>query len=192
MLIVLEYTTNETRQHASAIVYSSQALSGTLGNLGGGLLPKLIVAPFSGADDGIGRVVPRHTDGRRGDRGAGARSRSLRMRPLPASGAARWRASGGRCPSRRRRRRARGEADFYVFIISGGLLAVASGAVIPFYNVFLTRLGASTQVVGYIYAAAALVAAVVGLLGRSSPREVRRAQDGRGAAHLAACRSLSR
>ncbi len=57
------------------------------------------------------------------------------------------------------------KADFYVFIISGGLLAVASGAVIPFYNVFLTRLGASTQTVGYIYAVAALVAAVIGLTG---------------------------
>jgi MFS family permease len=57
------------------------------------------------------------------------------------------------------------KADFSVFIISGGLLAVASGAVIPFYNVFLTRLGASTQTVGYIYAVAALIAAVVGLTG---------------------------
>ena len=164
MLIVLEYTTNETRQHASAIVYSSQALSGTLGNLGGGLLPKLFVLLFPALTTGsvasyratlmVGVVI------------AGlALLPLLRMRP--PTGDRRGEMAGVRrqMPVEAKREAGTRQADFYVFIASGGLLAIASGAVIPFYNVYLTRLGASTQVVGYIYAAAALIAAGVGLFG---------------------------
>jgi len=164
MLIVLERTTNETRQHASSIVYSSQAFSGTLGNLGGGLLPKLFFLVFPALTTGsvgsyratllVGVVV------------AGlALIPLLRMRPT--TGEPRGEMAGIRRQMTVEARKEPGtrRADFYVFIISGGLLAVASGAVIPFYNVYLTRLGASTQVVGYIYTAAALVAAVVGLTG---------------------------
>lgn len=164
MLIVLEYTTNETRQHASAIVYSSQALSGTLGNLGGGLLPKLIFLLFPALTAGsvgsyratlmVGVVI------------AGlALLPLLRMRPV--TGEQRGEMAGVRrqTPVEGRKEAGTRRADFYVFIISGGLLAIASGAVVPFYNVYLTRLGASTQVVGYIYAAAALVAAIIGLTG---------------------------
>jgi len=164
MLIVLEYTTNETRQHASAIVYSSQALSGTLGNLGGGLLPKLIFLLFPALTTGsvgsyratlmVGVVI------------AGlALVPLLRMRP--SGGERRGEMAGVRrqMPVEATKNAGARRADFSVFIISGGLLAVASGAVVPFYNVFLKRLGASTQVVGYIYALAALVAAVVGLTG---------------------------
>lgn len=164
MLIVIEYTTNETRQHASAIVYSSQALAGTLGNLGGGLLPRLIAT-----------FVPALAAGSVGSYRAtlmvGVAVAGLALLPLlgmrPTTGAPRAEIAGVRQqtpveaskdPNARR-------ADFLVFIISGGLLAIASGAVIPFYNVFLVRLGASTQAVGYIYAAAALVAAVIGLTG---------------------------
>jgi len=164
MLIVLERTTNETRQHASSIVYSSQAFSGTLGNLGGGLLPKLFFLVFPALTTGsvgsyratlmVGVVV------------AGlALIPLLRMRPT--MGEPRGEMAGVRrqIPVEAKKDLGTRRADFYVFIISGGLLAVASGAVIPFYNVYLTRLGASTQVVGYIYAAAALVAAVIGLTG---------------------------
>lgn len=164
MLIVLEYTTDETRQHASAIVYSSQALAGTLGNLGGGLLPKMIAVFFPALMTGsigsyratlmIGVVV------------AGlALVPLLRMRR--SGDAPRGEMAGIRLqtPVESKKEAGTRKADFAIFIISGGLLAVASGAVIPFYNVFLTRLGASTQTVGYIYAVAALIAAVVGLTG---------------------------
>ncbi len=164
MLIVLERTTNETRQHASSIVYSSQAFSGTLGNLGGGLLPKLIFLVF-----------PALTTGSVGSYRAtlmiGVVVAGLALIPLllmrPTTGEPRGEMAGVRrqIPVEAKKEPGTRRADFYIFIISGGLLAVASGAVIPFYNVYLTRLGASTQVVGYIYAAAALVAAVVGLTG---------------------------
>lgn len=164
MLIVIEYTTDETRQHASAIVYSSQALAGTLGNLGGGLLPKVIAALAPALAAGsigsyratlmVGVVVA-----------ALALIPLLRMRRM--GGAPRGEMAGVRrqTPVEARKQPGSRRADFSIFIISGGLLAIASGAVIPFYNVFLKRLGASTQAVGYIYAVAALVAAVVGLTG---------------------------
>ncbi len=164
MLIVLEYTTNETRQHASAIVYSSQALSGTLGNLGGGLLPKLIFVAFPALT--TGSVGSYRATLMVGVAVAGlALLPLLRMRPI--GGERRGEMAGVRrqTPVEAKKDAGTRRADFYVFIISGGLLAVASGAVVPFYNVYLKRLGASTQVVGYIYALAALVAAVVGLTG---------------------------
>lgn len=164
MLIVLEYTSNETRQHASSIVYSSQALAGTLGNLGGGLLPKLIVL-----------VVPTITTGSvasyRVTLMIGVIVAGVALLPLlrmqRTTGEPHGEMAGVRrqTPVESKRDAGTRQADFSVFIISGGLLAIASGAVIPFYNVYLTRLGASTQVVGYIYAVAALVAAVVGLTG---------------------------
>jgi len=164
MLIVLERTTNETRQHASSIVYSSQAFSGTLGNLGGGLLPKLFFLLFPALPTGsVGSY--------RATLMVGIVVAGLALIPLlrmhPTTGEPRGEMAGIRrqTPVEAKKEPGTRRADFSVFIISGGLLAVASGAVIPFYNVFLTRLGASTQVVGYIYAAAAFVAAAVGLVG---------------------------
>ena len=57
-------------------------------------------------------------------------------------------ASGGRC----------GETS-PVFVLVGGLMAVGAGMVIPFYNVYLTTLGADATTVGYVYALGGLSAA---------------------------------
>ena len=54
--------------------------------------------------------------------------------------------------------------DMSVFVLIGGLMAVGAGMVIPFYNVYLTRLGADATSVGYVYALGGLSAAVIGLL----------------------------
>jgi MFS family permease len=164
MLMVLDYTTDETRQHASAIVYSTQALAGTLGNLAGGMLPRLLALTIPALAAGsvasyratlmTGVVI-----------GAVGVLPLLRMnRP---QGERRGEMAGVRrqTPVEARRERGSRRADFYVFIGTGGILAIASGAVVPFYNVFLKDIGASTQTVGYIYAIAALFAAVVGLAG---------------------------
>lgn len=164
MLIVIEYTTNETRQHASAIVYSSQALAGTLGNLGGGLLPKLIALFFPALTTGsVGSYRTTLMIGV--TLGGLALVPLLGMRPTGVEPQAEMASLRRQTPVEDRKDPNARRADFYVFIITGGLLAIASGAVIPFYNVFLTRLGASTQTVGYIFAGAALIAAVIGLTG---------------------------
>ncbi|MCS7051027.1 MAG: hypothetical protein NZL87_05385, partial [Thermomicrobium sp.] len=49
------------------------------------------------------------------------------------------------------------------FVLAGGLLSIGNGAVVPFYNVFLTTLGLSAQAIGVFYAAASLTGAVLGL-----------------------------
>ncbi|MCA1669036.1 MAG: MFS transporter, partial [Thermomicrobia bacterium] len=164
MLIVLERTTDETRQHASSIVYSAQAFSGTLGNLGGGLLPKLVFLLVPALT--TGSVASYRATLMIGVAVAGlALIPLLRMRPRTDEPRGEMASIRRQIPVEAKKQASTQRADFYVFIIAGGLLAIASGAVIPFYNVYLTRLGASTQVVGYIYAVAALIAAVVGLMG---------------------------
>jgi MFS family permease len=165
MLMVIDYTTDETRQHASAIVYSTQALAGTLGNLAGGLLPKLLAIGIPSLIAGsVGSYRATLMIGVIG--GAVGLVPLLRMSRQP-QGERRGEMAGVRrqTPVEARKERGTRRTDFYVFIATGGILAIASGAVVPFYNVFLTGAGASTQAVGYIYAAAALFAAVVGLAG---------------------------
>lgn len=164
MLMVLDYTTDETRQHASAIVYSTQALAGTLGNLGGGVLPRLIAlaAPSLAAGSAASFRVTLMVGVIVGALGLLPLARMTRRVGVPRGEMAGMRRQ---TPPEARRERGARRADFSVFIATGGLLAIASGAVVPFYNVYLKSVGASTQAVGYIYAVAALVAAAVGLAG---------------------------
>jgi predicted MFS family arabinose efflux permease len=51
-------------------------------------------------------------------------------------------------------------------------MALGAGMVIPFYNVFLTELGASATTVGYIFALGGLSAAVIGLLAPTISRHL--------------------
>ncbi len=142
-------STRQNRQHAISVVYSVQAISGTLGNLGGGLAPRLITAfmPAFAAGSSVRIASPCL-------RASG--SRPSPSFPSPGCGTAEWGTSARNrgCAAIRRwtPRAARADEetrrDFAVFVVTGGLLAVASAAVIPFYNVYLTRLGASTQTVG--------------------------------------------
>jgi len=163
-VLVLDYSTTRNRQHAISIVYSVQAISGTLGNLGGGLIPRLVAAvvPAFAAGSLISYRVTLLA-------GVGIAALALipfaRMRPV--AGEQRTEIAGVVPPMNPESRKVGRETrrDFTVFILAGGLLAVASAAVIPFYNVYLTRLGANTQTVGYIYADAALFAAIIGLCG---------------------------
>lgn len=53
--------------------------------------------------------------------------------------------------------------DMGVFVAVGGIMALGVGMVAPFYNVYLTTLGASAGQVGFIYAAGGIAAAVIGL-----------------------------
>lgn len=50
-----------------------------------------------------------------------------------------------------------------VYVAVGGLMALGGGAVFPFYNVYLSSIGASAGLIGIIFALAWTIAAVVGL-----------------------------
>lgn len=50
-----------------------------------------------------------------------------------------------------------------VYVTVGGLMALGGGAVFPFYNVYLSSIGASAALIGIIFALAWTIAAVVGL-----------------------------
>jgi MFS family permease len=51
-------------------------------------------------------------------------------------------------------------------------MAVGAGMVIPFYNVYLTTLGADATTIGYVYALAGLSAALIGLLAPAVSRRL--------------------
>jgi len=165
-VLVLDYSAPHNRQYAISVVYSAQAVAGTLGNLGGGLAPRLIAAFIPTLAVGS---IPSYRVTLLIGVGIAAFALIPLARMRAADGESRTEIAGLRQPSHpESRKSAVGKEirrDFSVFVIAGGLLAVASGAVVPFYNVYLKRLGTSTQTVGYIFAGAALFAAVIGLIG---------------------------
>ena len=67
--------------------------------------------------------------------------------------------------------RKRVRRDTTVFVAMGGIMSLGAGMVFPFYNVYLSSLGASAGEVGLVYAAGGLAAAVIGL---SAPAVSRR------------------
>lgn len=163
-LLILDYTEGDNRQYATSIVYAVQAAAGTFGNLGGGVLPRAVAA-----------LVPSFAVGSvetyRVTLLIGVAVAALALIPLaridPDAGQRRGEMAGVRAqeapaPTEVRRQT---RWDFGVFLFTGGLLAVATASVVPFYNVYLIRLGAGTETVGYIYAGASLFAACVSLFG---------------------------
>ncbi len=163
-LLILDYTEAHDRQHATSIVYAVQAAASTVGNLGGGLLPRAAIALVPSL--GAGSV-----ETYRVTLLIGVAVASLALIPLvrisPDAGERRGEIAGVRAQQEPAQRRARTQTrwDFGIFLLTGGLLAVATASVVPFYNVYLTRLGAGTETVGYIYAGASLFAAFVSLFG---------------------------
>src|SRR5690606_13240512 len=67
--------------------------------------------------------------------------------------------------------RRQGRNDMAVFIAIGGLMALGAGIVGPFFNVYLSTLGASSTEIGIVFALAGLSSAAVGL---SAPAVSRR------------------
>ena len=163
-LLVLDYTEPHDRQHATSIVYAVQAMAATLGNLGGGILPRVVLAVVPSL--GAGSVTTYRVTLL-----IGVAVASLALIPLarinPDVGERRGEMASVRAQQEVSPRRTRNATrwDFGIFLFTGGLLAVATASVVPFYNVYLTRLGAGTEAVGYIYAGASLFAAFVSLFG---------------------------
>jgi len=153
MPFIIEWVRRDQRQHVAAISFSVISLSTTVGALVGGFLPGVIPA----SDVGVFRwtLVIGSTIG------------AIGLAPLLLMGPAR----AGRGPADpTAAREAEGPAerrqvrrDVSVFVLIGGLMALGAGMVMPFYNVYLTTLGASSQEIGYIFALGGLCAATVGL-----------------------------
>ncbi len=162
MPFIIAWARHSERQYVSTIAFSVISLSTTLGSLLGGFLPGVLP----------GQDVTTY----RWTLIAGTLIAALGLAPLFRLGAAR---KGYGLPDptaakeatdlheRRRVRR-----DMMVFVLVGGLMAVGAGMVIPFYNVYLTTLGADATLVGYIYALGGLSAALIGLLAPTVSRHL--------------------
>jgi MFS family permease len=153
MPFVIAWTRRNERQFISALSFSVISLSLTAGSLLGGFLPDVL--PGTSLQTYRWTLV------------VGTAIAALGLIPMFLMGEAR---QGGGLPDptamkeaadsgeRRRVRR-----DLSVFVLVGGLMAVGAGMVFPFFNVYLTTLGADATTVGYVYALGGLSAAAVGL-----------------------------
>jgi len=159
MPFLVEWARPETRSVAAAVTFSIQSLSATVGSLIGGWSPRLIstllgVSPtgvtayrltlIAGVALGVLAIVPlwrmKHARGHR----AGETGQALIVSEAT--------------PQRRTVRR-----HITMFVLAGLILSIGSGAVVPFYNVYLASIGAGPSQIGLIYALAGIVAAIVGL-----------------------------
>lgn len=160
MPFIIDWTRPDQRQQVSAVAFSSAAISATFGSLLGGFLPALL--PLDGLLQYRYTLI------------IGMLVTALGLIPLFAMGEAR-KGSAPPDPSDVRpesvadRRQVR--LDMAVFIAIGGLMAIGAGLVGPFFNVYLTTLGASSTEIGIVFALAGLSSAVVGL---SAPAVSRR------------------
>ncbi len=160
MPFLIEWARPDQRQHAAAISFSLISLAVTLGSLLGGFLPAILARAFAG-------VEPESVEAYRWTLVAGTLIGFAGLGPLflmrqarrgtPPTDHAAAKAAEGDAERRQVRR------DMTVFVMVGGLMALGAGMVMPFYNVYLTTLGADARAVGYVYAIGGLTAAVIGL-----------------------------
>lgn len=153
MPFIIAWTKRDERQMISAVSFSVISLSTTLGSLVGGFLPDAL--------PGDDLFTYRWT------LVAGTVLAAMGLIPMFMMGPARV---GRGLPDPTAAKEATGaeevrrvRTDATVFVLVGGLMAVGAGMVFPFYNVFLTEQGASSNTVGYIFALGGLSAAVIGL-----------------------------
>jgi MFS family permease len=62
--------------------------------------------------------------------------------------------------------------DMGMFIAVGAVMSIGVGMVLPFYNVYLVTMGASTREVGYIVSLSGALAAVIGLTAPAMARQL--------------------
>jgi MFS family permease len=162
MPFIIAWTRRDQRQYVSTIAFSVVSFSTTLGSLLGGFLP----AAIPGDDLGAYRWTLV----------AGTAIAAFGLVPMLAMGPARQ-GRGLPDPTALKEATDAGERrqvrrDMAVFVLIGGLMALGAGMVIPFYNVFLTDLGADATTVGYVFALGGLSAAVIGLLAPTVSRHL--------------------
>jgi MFS family permease len=154
MPFVIEWTRPFERQHVSAVTYAMIGLAGTVGSLLGGLLPGAI---------GLGEVAEYRITLLAGVVVAGASLVPLAMMGAPRRGGAPPVDVTATPEATEPKARRQVRRDMGAFVLVGGLMALGAGAIMPFYNVYLTTLGASAEQVGYVFALAGLGAATIGL-----------------------------
>lgn len=153
MPFIIAWTRRGERQFVAAMAFSVQSLAMTFGALVGGFLPNAI--PGDALQAYRWTLV------------AGSVIATLGLVPLLMMGPARV-GRGLPDPTAAKEatdatERLQVRKDTAVFVLVGGLMAIGAGMVFPFYNVFMTTLGASSATVGYVYAIAGLCAAAIGL-----------------------------
>lgn len=168
MPFIMEWVRQEQRGHIAAVAFSLISLSITFGSLIGGFFPSFIAA-VSGSFEA--KSIPAY----RWTLVAGSTIALTGLIPLFLMREPRRKRTAdskivdrsAETPAERRRVR----LDMAVFVACGGLMSLGVGMVAPFYNVYLTTLGASSRQTGYVFALGGAVAAVVGL---SAPAVSRR------------------
>jgi MFS family permease len=159
MPFIMEGSDGASRPQVAATAFSLISISVTIGSLVGGLLPNLAATIADIDAEGLSAYRATLVTGTA--LSAVGLLPLLRMRPsrrpppMPAPTLVSEPASAAE------RRQIR--ADMGIFILAGGLMSLGVGMVMPFYNVFLTTLGADTRQIGYIFAAGGLCAAALGL-----------------------------
>jgi MFS family permease len=154
MPFIISWTPRDQRQHVSTIAFAVIGLSGTLGSLIGGFLPKLL--PMDSLWAYRWTLV------------FGTSLAATALIPLLLMGAAKGKKpppdphAAREASDAAERRQVR--MDVAMFVLIGGMMAIGAGMVIPFYNVYLTTLGAGTEQIGLVFALAGLGAATIGLL----------------------------
>lgn len=161
MPFIVELTRTRQRQEVATIVMSITSLSTTVGSLLGGWTPRLAAWLFGFDFPSVGvfrtalilgialaafALIPLFL------------MSEQRKRATPAHADAHATQAGlpMQTPAQVRR-------HMIVFVAVGGLMALGSAAVLPFFNVYLSEIGASPGVIGLVFAGAWTVAAVTGL-----------------------------
>ena len=161
MPFILEFCPPSERPRVAAITFSMVSLAITVGSLLGGFLPKII-------HDLNGDVGDPSVTAYRATLIIGTTIAAMGLIPLFMMGEARRsraaqdlaKAMIEESPSERKQVR----SDLTVFVGAAGLMSLGVGLVVPFYNVFLTTLGADSEQVGYVFAFGSGCAAIIGLL----------------------------
>lgn len=161
MPFVVELTRQRQRQEVAALSMSLISVSTTLGSLIGGWTPLLLefVADFERPSASAFRTTMF----------LGIALTALGIPPLFAMSRER---RAARPAATQRQDDDPPESDappreirnrMIVYVAVGGLMALGGGAVFPFYNVYLSSIGASAGLIGVIFAIAWLIAAIIGL-----------------------------
>jgi len=158
MPFIIDHTEDAERADISAIIFSVMSLSMTGGALIGGRVPELL--GLLGGNFSLEAIITYRIT-----LIIGIVLTIVGLLPLVMIGGSQrglaivtGRIMGGERPPRRVRN------DMAVFVGVGALFSVSAAAIIPFYAVYLKDLGATSSLIGTVFAISGAIGAVVGVL----------------------------